>query len=84
VFIIAQFTAPVTGYLGGVGFICANCAVFGATVNGTFCAFVPRRQNSGQNHKIKIAAKSFGIAAKLKYGYLGITLIKSELHVWGN
>jgi hypothetical protein len=50
--------------------------VFGVTVNGAFCAFVSLRQNSGQNHKTKIAAKSFGIAAKLKYGYLGITIIK--------
>lgn len=65
------------------GFVCDNSAVLGGTVKGPSCTFESRRQNTGKNHYIKIANKSVGIAAKLKYGYLGITLIRSKLLVWG-
>jgi len=53
------------------GFVCHNSAVLGGTLKGTSCTFESRGQNAGQNHNIKIANKSFGTAAKLKYGCLG-------------
>jgi hypothetical protein len=65
-------------------FVCDNSAVLGGTLKGTSCTFESRRQNAGQNHNIKIANKSLGIAAKLKYGCWGITLVRSKLLLWGN
>jgi len=66
------------------GFLRDSSDVLGGPVKWTSCTIESRRQNAGQNHNVKIANKSFGIAAKFIYGYLGMTLIRSQLLMWGN
>ena len=87
-FIQSVLSVPSTTQLSrdspaNAGFVCDISTLLGGTVKGTSCTFESRRQNAGQNHNIKIANKTFEIAGELN-GYLGITLIRSTLHIWGN